>query len=345
MEFFNKFGIEPAKMFKTIGLGVVGIIVVVFLFNLIGGALPTLRLGSGGGMVAPMLGGVAYDSSYSESPASYTKGMPVTTLSTRNIGIYPPRPQTPTGNTAEDFEVTDYNATIETRRKADTCATVAGWKSLQYVIFENANESDTNCSYTFKVEHAKTAEILAKIKALDPKDLNESTYTIKRQIDDFTSEVDILEKKRKSIDETLSSALTAYDQITALATRTQDVASLAKIIDSKIQIIERLTQERININSQLDRLAQAKAEQLDKLEYTYFSVYIYENKFVDGESLADSWKQAVRNFVYQINSAIQSATLTLIAFVIGLIPYLLYALILVVVAKYGWKAVKYIWQR
>jgi chromosome segregation ATPase len=218
-------------------------------------------------------------------------------------------------------------------------------KAKSYVIFENSNNYDRGCNFTFKVQHDHVAEVLAWINDLDPKRLSENTYTIKRQIDDFTSEEEILRKKRDSIDETLRSATAAYEEVTRLATQTRDAGSLAEIISSRIDIIERLTQERININEQLDRLSRAKADQLDRMEYTYFHVDVAENKYVDLEAIRESWKQSIRDTVFAINQAIQGVTINLIGLFFILIQYALYALILLVIAKYGWQIALYLWRR
>lgn len=343
MEFLKKLDLTPGKIAKTAGLVLVALVILSFVMTLIKEPLRSISTSDFGLAIAPSP--MSYGGKMmGNSEAAYMPGM-AAQLSVRNIAPIIPGSQVTVGDTAEDYEVTDYSATIETRSREKTCAAITALKPLAYVIFESSNESDYGCNYSFKVEHAKVSEVLAMIQALDPKDLNESTYTIKRQLDDFTSETEILEKKRASIEATLASALRAYDEITVLATRSQDAASLAKIIDSKIQIIERLTQERININEQLDRLARAKTEQLDRLKYTYFSVSVYEQKFIDGESLADSWGEKVRAFVRAINGALQSATLGLLALIVGLIPYGIYAILLLLVAKYGWKLVKAIWNK
>jgi hypothetical protein len=249
------------------------------------------------------------------------------------------------GDDAEEFEVTEYSAMIETRHLEETCGKISELKFREDVIFENASEYERSCNYYFKVKSTNVAEILVIIEALDPKELNESTYTIKKLIDDYTSEVDILENKMKSIEETLSNAITAYDDITKLANRVQDVESLAKIIDSKIRIIERLTQERINVNAQLERINRAKAEQLDRLEYTYFNVNILEDKFIDGQNLKDSWKIAVKSFVRDINNTAQNITVNLISLLFIILQYIIYLFIILIVAKYGWIVVKNIWNR
>ena len=258
--------------------------------------------------------------------------------------ILPPRGET-TGNDAENYEVTDYNVRIETGKVEKICGQVKELKNLSYVIFESSSESKRQCYHIFKVEHEHVTEILAVVKDFDPKDLTENINTIKQQISDFTSQTEILQKKRDSIDKTLDSALRSYDEITVIATRTQNAEALARIIDSKIGIIERLTQERININAQLDQLALAKENQLDRLKYTYFNVNVYENKFFDWENLKDSWKASLKELVQTVNAVLQSITIGLLGFLIWLLPLIVYALIILIGAKYGWRAIKYIWTR
>ncbi len=143
----------------------------------------------------------------------------------------------------------------------------------------------------------------------------------------------------------MDGAIKAYDEITALATRTQDAESLAKIIDSKIQILERLTQERININEQLDRLSRAKAEQLDRLDYTYFTINVYENTYFNGQGLKDSWKEAVREFVQNLNQIAQGLTIGFVTLILFAVQYILCFFILLVMAKYVWQFAKYIWKK
>ena len=342
MDLIEKYNLTLPKIFKIAGFAFLGLFVLIFFLSIILGSLNTAR-SKGGALIGIPMGGISYDYAQTYSEDSVMPGFGGVTLSTRNSMPIPSYGTT--GNDAENFEVSDYNATIETRDLTGTCATVSALKARTYVIFENATESDTNCYYRFKVAHANVEEILGILKALDPKDMSENTYTIKSQIDDFTSETEILQKKRASIDQTLTSALNAYDDITDLAVKTQNAEALAKIIDSKIQTITRLTEERLNINEQLDRLSRAKAEQLDRLVYTYFGVNVYENKYFDGERIKDSWKATFKSFVESVNRSLQNATVGVLSFVFVVFPYLIYLFLLIVAAKYGWKLTKYIWEK
>ncbi len=343
MDFLEKYNLTPIKILKFTGFAFLALFAFIFLLSIILSSLNTARMKGGALLGMPM--NSAYDYAPTYSVSSMAPEFSGAMLSTRNLmPNLMPMPGA-TGNDAENFEVSDHSATIETRDLVHTCNTVSALKARSYVIFENATESDTNCYYRFKVAHANAAEILGILKALNPKDLSENTYTIKSQIEDFTSETEILEKKRISIDSTLTTALSAYDDITDLAVKTENAEALAKIIDSKIQTITRLTDERLNINEQLDRLARAKAEQLDRLAYAYFGVTVYENKYFDWEHIRDSWKATLKNFVDSVNRSLQNATVGVIGFVFIVIPYLIYLFLLLIVAKYGWKITKHIWKQ
>ncbi len=341
MEFLNKYDLTPKKILTIAGLALVGIIVVAFAVKLIGSSFgPILRKSQNETISALGLAGYSADSAKSMAVA----GGAMPELSARNIAPMPPIDNGgTTGDTAERFEVTSYNSTVETRNLDKTCAAIAGLKPKDYVIFENANEYDHGCNYTFKVERDHAPEILAVVNGLNPKELVENTHTIKKQVDDYTSEIDILLKKKETIEDTLDNAISDYDEISKLATQTRDAETLAKIIDSKIRIIESLTNQRISVADQLDRLARAKADELDKVDYTYFYINIYENKFIDFENLADSWKAAIKKFVLDTNNIIQELSVGLITVIFMIVQYAIYLLLIILAAKYGWRLVKRIW--
>lgn len=343
MEFLRKIKDDPKKALKVAAIVLVAVVILGALVSI---ASPQRREMGWSNVALNMVAPGMMPSYDVAETVSYSKGMMAAqtggvALSYRNVA---PSYGGTTGSDAEAYEVTDYSATIETRDLDRTCGDILALKAKDYVIFESSNSYETGCNHVFKVKQKNVEEILSFIKSLDPRDLSQSVQTIKNQVEDFTSETEILESKLAAIDQTLKSSMKAYDEITQIATDSKDAGALAKIIDSKVGIIERLTQERININTQLDYLARAKARELDKLDYTYFRVSVYENKYVDGKSIGDSWKQAVRDFVYNVNRIVQTASIGLVAFLLLIVQWLLYAALVVIVAKYVWKAVKSFWR-
>lgn len=339
MDFFENFNLTPGKMAKFAGLAVLVLFVLYVAVEIFGMNARGLGLGNStmssksypGAMMAP-----AYDT----DDAIAENGI---ALSERNIAPIPPQDGYASGGDAEEFEVTDYHATIETGNAEETCSVVKNLKSHDYVIFEHSNESEDSCSYTFKVAKNEVGGVLGTIESLDPRELTENTRTIKNQIVDYTSELEILENKLAAIESTLADAVTAYDEITSLARNTGNADALAKVISSKVEIIERLTTQRISVVSQIERISRSKAEQLDRLDYTYFYVSVYENKYVDATSILDSWKRAVREFVYDVNKVLQAITVGFFSFLLLVLQYALYIVVLLFIAKFGWKLAKKIW--
>lgn len=334
--------------------GLLGLMVLLFFVQLLGSTFRPLMSGlngvtsssgsSAGFAVAPSMAypemGVANEAAYDYAYDSDVKSAGVG-LSARNM-IAPGAPS-PAGD-AEEYEVKDYAVTIETAERERDCAAIAALKAREEVSFEYANEHDRGCNFSFKVKRAAAAAILELLKGMDPKDVSENTSTIKRLVDDFTAETDVLVRQRDSIDATLKNAIIAYDEITKVASGVRDAEALSRIIDSKIGTIERLTQQRIMIDQQIERLGRAKALEIDRVDYVFFNVNVYERKFADGEELADSWREAVRQFVRNANASLQYATIGLLALLLVGVQYALYALVLLLAVKYGWRVGKRIWR-
>ena len=334
MDFLEKYNLTPIKVVKGLFVVLLGIVVLAVAFGFINS---TLRSVSKSGYNSP----ATFNEMAFQSDSVMSKGISNEFLSLRNI--VPPNNYTP-GSDAEDFEITEYRATVETRNLEKSCDAITSLKPTDYVIFESANRGENNCNFRFKVKKSNAGEVLAIVKSLNPRELNENVETIKQQIDDFTSQEEVLTRKLQSIEDTLSSAIVAYDEISKLATQTKDASSLANIIESKIRIIERLSQEKINIITQLENISRLKSEKLDKLEYTYFNINIYENKYVDGDALRDSWKNSIKYFVTDMNRVVQDLSVGLVTLAAYTFQYLLYLLIMVITGKYVWKLFKRIWK-
>ena len=266
-------------------------------------------------------------------------------LSVRNVAEESAPKAASNITSAENYEVTQYSAVVETGKLKEDCALISGLKARDYVIFENSNISEHQCYFSFKIEKDKIDEVLPLVKNLKPRELSQNIESIKQQVEDFTSREEILKNKQASIDETLKSALSAYNEITILATKTNNADSLAKVIESKISILERLTAERLQVSADLENLGRSKARQLDRLKYTNFYVDIYENKIFDWQALKDSWIASAKQFVNNINQVLDDLSLGLVTVLLQILKFLLYIFIILIVAKYSWALAKKIWKK
>jgi hypothetical protein len=247
------------------------------------------------------------------------------------------------GEDAENFEIKNYSATVQTRKLDETCDKIALLKVNEDIIFETSNKNNRSCYFQFKVKKDKEAEILALVQGLDPETFNTKIETIQRILDDYESELDILEKKLTSVEDTLNKAHTAYDALTKLATKKQDIESLAKIIDNKLKLTEKLTSDRIRIKEQIDRFNKNKSDQLQRLNFSYFNINIYEDLLIDVEAIKNSWKHETKRFVNEINTIVQDVSIHLVEFIIRFAQVALYLFISLFIIKGIWFVVKRIW--
>lgn len=347
MEFLKKLNLQNASVPKMMGVCALGLVAVAIVLASLNTARQRVSGNFGkGSFTESFTGGFASDE------ASYNFGAPAPSARSYLPSplppssppfIYPPDETTSTGRDAEQYEITSYTATVKSANSKRTCASIEALKPKEYIIFESANNYDEGCSYQFKVPKENTDEILEFIRTLDPKTLSRNTHTIKKIIEYHTTEVQILEKKLAAVEEILNQALEEYNEIGAVAKSEGDAESLTKIIDSKVQLIERLTNERMNVLNQVTALNRTYAENLDRLEYTVFSVSVFEEKLIDFEEIGDQWTAKVQSFFLQLNKNIQNMTLSLVGFLFEILVYILYAALLLFVGKYGWRIGKQFW--
>lgn len=247
--------------------------------------------------------------------------------------IMPPSPTPVPGVDAESYEVSDYYVSIETRDREDDCASLLALKGREYVIFESVSETTRGCNVMFKVKIEAVDSVLALLNELDPTDINENTYTIKREVSQYEDQISILESKQASLDKVLEDALKNFSEIEIVARRNGDVASLAQVTESKIMLIERINSSRIDVATQLEYLSRAKDETLDRMNFVHFSVNVYENEWVRGSDIKDSWVAAIQELIRDLNNFLQDLSIGFVQFALTVIKYTLYASVLYVVLR------------
>lgn len=259
--------------------------------------------------------------------------------------IMPPSYGQVPGTDAESFEVSEYYVSVETRDKEHDCEYLLTLKGRAEVIFDNVNESDFGCNVSFKVERESVESVLSHLNELDPKDISENTYTIKREVGEYETQIEILEKKLASLDEALANALASYEEVESIARRNGDISALAQVTESKVTIIERITNSRLEVVAQLDQYSRAKAESLDRMNFVQFSVNVYENDFVKGDDLKASWVASLQELVRDFNTFLQDLSIGFVQFIFLVIKYILYASVLFLVLRPVIRKARIIWRK
>jgi hypothetical protein len=336
MKILENFDWSVKSIAKVIGIVILGIIALTVVISLISFSVKTIF-------------GTASYRSYdgydyaTEQAVSYDMGGAPAMMA--KITMPPiPEPGYTTGDDAEEFEVKEYYGTIKTRHLDNTCAIIADLKVREDIIFESSDKNKESCHYRFKVKKEISDEIVKIIEDLKPDNFNASIQTIKGTIEKYDDELIILNKKLASIEETLEMAQDSYDEISKLATRQQDAETLAKIIDSKLQLIEKLSNERLSVKERIDRFNESKADQLDRLNYTFFNIDIYKDLIFDWKDIKDSWKYETKQLVINVNEVFQGISLHLAAYLVRFVQVVIYLFISLFLLKFVWIGVKRVWK-
>ncbi len=253
------------------------------------------------------------------------------------------------GGDSEDYESLSYYAQFKKVDIDGSCNVVENLKPLKYVVFESMSRNDNSCRYSFKVERKYADAIAKNIKSLHPDTFTTNTETMKKQIVEYDSQISILLRKQDELEKMLNDAVSAYDELTVLATKIEDAEILTKIINSKLSTIKQLTNERISLAQQIDRMAKRSAELNDRVEYVYFSVRIDKYDILNKTAMKDSWISTVKTFVRDVNNFVQKLTIGLLSFLLKILLVLVYLsiilFIVIVFVKYGWRIVKNFWKK
>lgn len=319
----------PANVFEGKRKAFKSIVVLALLFVVGSVAIQYLR---NGGVITPGMGGQTEGVSMrsTEPYAADVSGK----MAIDPIAPMPPMPVEPVpGTNAESYEVTDYSVSIETGNRERDCQIVQALKGREDVIFDNASDSKYGCTVSFKVKRDSVPAILSYLKELNPRDINENTYTIKREVSQYEDQITILEKKLTTLTTALDEALKNFAEVEALARRSGDVAALAQAIESKVTTIDRITASRVEVVAQLDQLSMAKADALDRMNFVHFSVTVYENSWVRDGEFKDSWVTAFQELIRSLNTFVQDLSIGFVEFMLLVVKYLAYATILYVLAR------------
>jgi len=242
-----------------------------------------------------------------------------------------------------NYEARSYDVRYRVRDLDMLCNQIEQFKPLPHVVFEQQMRNEHTCYYHFKVTQGYASATVSWLLARDPDDLTASTDVVKKQLVRYSSQMDILLQKQEVIEQTLQDTLSAYGELIDLATRANDIESLTKVVDSKLAMVQKLSQQRLTLAQQIGVLTRQQADLQDRVDFVSFAVRVEQYDILDLVSLKNSWMNELRAFVVTINSTLQRFTLHLIENLFALALLLVYAVILLVLVKHGWREVKRFW--
>ncbi len=273
----------------------------------------------------------------------YGGGM-IESISARSMKMSPPAILSSTVNEdTEKYEKVSYNASIERYKIESVCDKVEALKPLDYVVFKSASRNNKYCSYRFGVESDREEDVADIVRGLSPKNFDVNIDTREPAVSGNAFESEILEKRLESIQSSLAQAERAYDSAITLATSKGNVEGLSTLITGKLNLVERLSNQRRQVAQQLARLQRTGQQTVSETEYAHFVVSISKKQIVDMEGIASSWRYNLDKFVSSLNTTLQKLTFGLVSFALSVVQLLAYIFVVFAFARFAWTLAKRLW--
>ncbi len=354
IEFVKNFDLSLKSIGKVIVLTVMGVVLLAVTLAILGITWRFVTSGSSFNLAQshtsamPMAMSGMMDEFGEMFGSGFTKNDLMMRKSTLGLGMVASMPEPYFDNGVsqemEDYERISYNAEIERYEIETVCDEIEALKPLDYVVFKNANRSDKNCSYRFSVESEHEVEVVNTIRALDPKEFNTSVDTREPAVSGNVFEREILESRLESIQDSLKQAEDAYGSAITLATNRGNVESLAALINGKLELIERLSNQKRSVAQQLARLVRGGDRTLSETEYAHFNVQVSKKQIVDWEGIGSTWRYGVDEFVGSVNKILQGLTFGLILFALMVFKFLVYLFVFAAFARLTWVLARKVWK-
>ncbi|MCA9359929.1 hypothetical protein KC850_02730 [Candidatus Kaiserbacteria bacterium] len=269
-----------------------------------------------------------------------------TEMATDGLSYYPPQPNT--GNyTAdlENFETTTYNITGKTRQFDEVCAVIKNLKNDDEIHFKNLNESTNSCSSVFFVEENKSEEILSLINSYKGVEYLRRTSSVTRYKQQLQSQTDILQQQLGNVQKSLYTAETQLNNLTNFYLTSEDVGTLSKRVNESLQLIDQLTQRKININRQLDSLFQQSADLEARMGVVEFSVNINRSNPIYPNKNSNKWERAWGELNETFTDTLIGLTAFFGIFLLWVFRLTIYGIVLLIVMRAIWKLIKFLWTK
>lgn len=319
--------------FALIGVaGVVGILVLLFIWGLVNLTATSTGLQSSEIAFAPDMGA---NRGMAESVAGYDM-----------TSSYMPPPQPGSGYTSdlELYETTDYSVSARTQEFDAFCNLLATLKADTRFDFRNLYSSLNSCSATFFTSETNVPAVLQQLNGFDGVQITRSTNSVTRHREQLQSRTGIVRQQLASVERSLAVAETEFDEIARFAREQNDATTLAQAIREKLNLIDSLTQRRINLTSQLDSLYQQAADLEERLGVVQFSVSIQRSYPKNPDETTRAWERAWEQLSDTYTDTLIGLTAFFGVFLLWAVRITLYLVVVLLIVRGLWKFVRLIWK-
>ena len=258
------------------------------------------------------------------------------------------QPTPNTGNYTSDlesYETTSYGISGDTKEFDRVCSSLESLKDSPNVHFKSLNITKNRCSAILYSEESEVDRILWELAGYDDVDYTRNTISVTRHKQQIEGQTQILQEQLKNVNRSLVSTEQQYNELAELAKENNNADALSTAIKQELSQMKSLTNEKINLTSQLDRIYQQAADLQARLDVVEFSVNISRQNVIDSDKYEDVWSNTWNQLKDSFNNTLVNLTFILASFLLYVIQFVVYALILIYIAKYLWRLTRWIWNR
>jgi len=231
------------------------------------------------------------------------------------------------------FEIKSYEIRYKTDDTLSLQNRIKELKKRDFVLFDSYNESKQSSKYVIKVKRDNFKEVLEFLKKLSPTKIHLFVENIKKSVDSTIDREKLLTNKLLKIEKILNDASDSYTSLLKLAKEQNNIESLTKLIDLKINTLNRLSKEKNTILEQINHIKKNRKELFDKVNFVIFTIYIDEFLYFDTKELKNSWQYEVKDLVFTVNALAQNLTISLLTFSVKVIEFLVYFILVLLLLK------------
>jgi len=261
-------------------------------------------------------------------------------------GLIPPTVPTTGGYTQnlEQYETTDYQVSGRVKAFELFCDNLETLKADDRYDFRTLQSSLNNCRATFFTEERYAADVLTQFQQNEGVQTSRMTESVTRHREQIQSRSNIIQQQLNSVTSTLIEAEQAYNEIAAFARAERDTETYSEAITEKLRQVDQLTQRKISLTSQLDALAQQAADLNERIGVVQISVNVSRSYTLNPDKVAREWEQAWELLTDTWTNFGIWLTVYLGIFLLFVAQWSLYVIILLVLARFGYKLARRIWK-
>lgn len=335
--------VKRVKKYAVLALMVVGGLFVVLALFVILGVASFTGLGSQGFSSAPSAPGApGVSPDYSRS----TSGLADMEQAVSDESFMPSPMPVPTSYVPnlEQYETTDYRASARTRDFDEACTLLRNLKTDDDIDFKNLSVNTNYCTATFFTKPEKVSVVLDQLQEISGVEISQTTESVTRRREQLQTESDVLRQQLASVERTLADAERQYTEITEVARASNDAAALTRAIRDKLSTIETLDQKRINLLSRLRSMSQQAADLDERIGVVAFTATFYRSFPVDADKKSRQWETAWKELSDAFTVFLIGFSAYLGIFILKIVQYAVYALVLLLLVRFGSKFVRRIWK-